>query len=67
MRRADDDQVGLELVGDAVQPSSGGGLGGRDGPGGDAGLGELAFEQRSGLLVGQRFVSVRSPRSGNGS
>ena len=55
MRRADDDQVGLEAVGDAVQAAPGGRLGGRDGPGLHAGLGELAFEQRLRLVLGQRL------------
>jgi hypothetical protein len=39
MRRADDDQVGVELVGDAVQAAARGRRGGRDGASVHAGLG----------------------------
>ena len=55
MRRANDDEIGIEPVGDPVQAPARGRLGGRDRPGRHAGLGELAFEQRLRLLVRQRF------------
>ena len=55
MRRADDQQIRVEPIGDPVQAAPGRRVGGGDGPGLHADLGELRLQQRVRLLAGQRF------------